>query len=344
VARALKLLGVALLAVVAAGMYGAWRGEQALIANLVVSEPNATLNVPRGTHLGALVESLESRGVLKDGWALRWYARYTKQAGRIQAGEYILKATDTPLTLLERMVRGQTVRYTVTLVEGMTFREIRAALANASPLASSIAELTDEEVMARLGMAEQHPEGWFLPDTYQYARGYTDLDLLRRAHKAMTAYLETAWTQRAQPLPYETAYDALIMASIVEKETGRPDERAQVAGVFVRRLTKGMKLQTDPTVIYGMGERYDGNIRRADLREDTPYNTYVHKGLTPTPIANPGRAALNAALHPASGTALYFVARGDGSGGHTFTDTYAQHKVAVGQYLKALKQRKKAGS
>ncbi|MBT6277913.1 MAG: endolytic transglycosylase MltG, partial [Chromatiales bacterium] len=182
----------------------------------------------------------------------------------------------------------------------------------------------------RLGFPAQHPEGRFFPDTYHFSSGQTDLSVLANAHSAMRQYLDAAWLHRAPQLPYESPDEALIMASIVEKETGAAHERPAIAGVFVRRLRKNMRLQTDPTVIYGLGERFDGNLRRRDLREDTPYNTYVHKGLPPTPIANPGGAAVDAALHPLKGTALYFVAKGNGT--HKFSDTYAQHKRAVALY------------
>ena len=198
--------------------------------------------------------------------------------------------------------------------------------------------------MAALGFEGQHPEGRFLPETYVYQRGDSDLDVLRRAHKAMAQALEQAWQGRAEGLPLDSPYELLTLASIIEKETGLAAERPKIAGVFVRRLKLGMRLQTDPTVIYGLGSAYDGNIRKVDLTTDTPYNTYTRSGLTPSPIAMPGRAALEAAAHPAEGDALYFVAIGDGSGGHVFSATYAQHQVAVAGYLQRLRQARQSNA
>lgn len=337
----LKLLSLTLaLAVVA--MLGVGLGmQQALLQPIQADDPQASFEVRPGMRFGQVTRALEERGLLHDSALLQLYARATGLQSRLQAGEYALHDVATALDLFRAMQSGRTLQYAVTLVEGWTFRQFRAALAGAEHLRQELAGLDDADVMARLGRPDEHPEGRFLPETYHYTRSQSDLDILRRAYQDMHVYLQAAWRERAADLPYETPYDALIMASIIEKETGVPDERARIAGVFVRRLRKGMRLETDPTVIYGMGERYDGNIRRRDLREDTPYNTYVHHGLTPTPIANPGKAAIDAALNPADGTALFFVARGDGSREHQFSDTYAEHRRAVQAYLE---RRRNGGS
>lgn len=226
--------------------------------------------------------------------------------------------------------RGEVVQYSLTLVEGWNFRQLRSALQNQPKLQQTLDGLSDAEIMAHIGAPELHPEGRFFPDTYRFTRGTSDADLLRRAYARLEQVLEEEWQQRSEGLPYQNAYQALVMASIIEKETGVPEERGEIAGVFVRRLARGMLLQTDPTVIYGMGERYKGRITRTDLRTPTPYNTYTNAGLPPTPIAMVGREAIHAALHPADGTSLYFVARGDGS--HVFSDTLDQHNRAVREY------------
>ncbi|MNZ91396.1 putative aminodeoxychorismate lyase [compost metagenome] len=222
------------------------------------------------------------------------------------------------------------VQYSLTLVEGWSFRQLRAALAGQERLEQTLAGLDDATLMQRLGLDGQHPEGRFFPDTYRYVRGMRDIDLLRQAHERLESVLDEEWRQRAEDLPYREPYQALIMASLVEKETGAAEERDEIAGVFVRRLRAGMLLQTDPTVIYGLGERYAGNLTRAHLREPTPYNTYVHAGLPPTPIAMVGREAIHAALHPAAGDSLYFVARGDGT--HVFSRSLDEHNRAVREF------------
>jgi UPF0755 protein len=222
------------------------------------------------------------------------------------------------------------ISYSFTLVEGWTFQQVLEAVREQEALQGTFENLTAEAIMERLGHPGEHPEGRFLADTYHFPRGTTDLALLQRAYGAMQEFLQQEWDRRAADLPFKTPYEALILASIVEKETAVAEERPQIAGVFIRRLRKGMKLQTDPTVIYGMGERFDGNIRRRDLSENTPYNTYVHRGLTPTPISMPGRDAIRAVLHPADGKSLYFVAKGDGS--HYFSATLQEHNKAVRKY------------
>ncbi|NKC13417.1 MAG: endolytic transglycosylase MltG [Gammaproteobacteria bacterium] len=307
--------------------------------HVLAAQTNAAYAVPSGTRFSDLVRDWQQRGFISNPYALRWYGRISKDAQHIKAGEYTIEEDDTPLSLLRSLVKGRTVQHAITLVEGWTFKQIRAAIAQEAKLSQTLVGLDEVQIMARLGAGGQHPEGRFFPDTYYFTRGQKDIDVLQRAHAAMRLYLAAAWPTRATGLPYDSPYDALIMASIVEKETGAAQEREAIAGVLVRRLKKNMLLQTDPTVIYGMGERYAGNIRKKDLREDTPYNTYVHKGLPPTPIANPGAAAIDAALNPTSGSALYFVAKGDGTGTHVFSDTYAQHRRAVEAYRARLRKR-----
>lgn len=303
-----------------------------LTAPLRIADVGDTVDVPRGSTLVRVAAELEGRGILERRSQLVMAGRVTRLADRIKAGEYDIRPGDTTISLLRRIAAGETVRHTITLVEGWSFRQIRTALKAEARLAQTLQAADDADVMRLLGRDGEHPEGRFFPDTYVFARGQGDIDILRRAMSAMDRVLAAEWAGREPELPYDSAYEALTMASIVEKETGAAHERAQIAGVFVRRLRKGMKLQTDPTVIYGMGERFDGDIRRKDLREATPYNTYVISGLPPTPIASPGQAAIHAALHPKPGTSLYFVARSDGSGTHYFSDTYAEHKRAVRRY------------
>ena len=236
----------------------------------------------------------------------------------------------TALQLLDNMVRGKVVQYSLTLVEGWTFKQMMAAI-NAHPsITHTLTGLTNSQLMTQLGWADQHPEGHFYPDTYSFSRGFSDVAFLQRAHRMMVQRLASEWRQRDTTVPYKTPYDALIMASIVERETGAAEERAQIAGVFVRRLKIGMALATDPTVIYGIGASFDGNLRKRDLQTDTPYNTYLRRGLPPTPIAMPGGDAIHAALHPASGKTLYFVARGNGT--HYFSETLQEHNNAVRKY------------
>jgi UPF0755 protein len=251
-------------------------------------------------------------------------------AGRLHAGEYALPQGITPRGLLEAMAAGRVLQRHVTIVDGWTFAEVRQALGRADQLTHTAASEDDAQVMKQVGFADEMPEGRFLPETYAYVKGDSDIDILRRAHAAMVKVLDAAWAGKAGDLPLASPYEALILASIVEKETGRADERPKIAGVFIRRLQAHMLLQTDPTVIYGMGAGYAGNIHRGDLTTDTPYNTYTRAGLPPTPIAMPGKPAIAAALHPAEGTELYFVARGDGS--HVFSSSLAEHNRAVACY------------
>lgn len=282
-----------------------------------------------GRALAHLAQDLSRQGYLTHPRWLTLYARVT-QATHIHAGEYFLPYGLTPLGLLQKLQRGEVVLYRVQLLEGWTFRRALEELHSKDTVVAKLGAGTIAQQLALLDVSIDHPEGWFFPDTYVYARGTSDIELLRRAHTRMQQTLTTLWDARAENLPYRNAYEALIMASIIERETGAEWERDQVAGVFVRRLAKGMRLQTDPTVIYGMGDAYQGKISSKDLKTPTAYNTYTISGLPPTPIALPGRASIYAALHPAEGDALYFVAKGDGT--TYFSATLEEHNRAVRRY------------
>ncbi|MCW8881206.1 MAG: endolytic transglycosylase MltG [Sedimenticola sp.] len=297
---------------------------------LALPETGLIYELPAGSSLSAVAKDLEKQGYIKSALYFQLIARWDGQAGKIKAGEYQLDPGLTPRSLIDLFVAGKVKSHALTIVEGWTFRELLVAIKGHKSLKQTLEGLNDQEIMARLGYPETDPEGRFLPDTYHFPKGTTDIDFLKRAYNAMEQYLNNEWAKRETGLPLKTPYDALILASIVEKETGQETERPEIAGVFIRRLKKGMLLQTDPTVIYGMGERYKGNIRRRDLREDTPYNTYVHKGLTPTPISLPGAHAIHSVLHPGKGNSLYFVAKGDGY--HQFSATLTEHNSAVKKY------------
>ena len=292
---------------------------------------NATIDVPLGLPLPGVVKLLDTRG-FSPGNVYYWraLARELGVAGKLHAGEYALEPGLTPRALLRKMAAGEVIQHHFTIVEGWTFTQLRSALAQDAVLAQTLSGVDDKDLMRRLGDADALPEGQFLPETYSYVKGMSDFDVLRRAHEALRKTLDKLWSERAAESPLTSPYQALTLASIVEKETGRADERPQIARVFLSRLKLGMKLQTDPTVIYGMGAAYDGNIRRSDLETDTPFNTYTRYGLPPTPIALPGKAALDAVVHPAATPALYFVARGDGS--HEFSPTLEAHNRAVAKF------------
>ncbi len=300
-------------------------------------EQTQVIEVAPGQTLSGITAELSQRDLLGEGHgkflrklAVRGYDFATGVSRRLHVGEYELAPGDTLISFLDRLERGDVIQRSFTVIEGWNIRELRQALAHAPGLIKTLPGISDEGLMQRLGRPDLHPEGWFAPDTYFYTAGESDVEVLARAFARQQQILEQAWQQRDPELPYTDAYDALIMASIVEKETGVAHEREEIAGVFVQRLYKGMRLQTDPTVIYGMGEAYDGNIRRRDLQQPTPYNTYVIRGLPPTPIAMPGAEAIHAAVHPAETDALFFVARGDGS--HQFSSTLEQHEQAVREY------------
>ena len=325
---------VVLAALVAGGVYLWQRYTGFSDAPMPGIEQGDTLVVERGDSLASVVAKLRKAGV-ETGHRVEWQAlaRELGAANKLQVGEYALEPGMSARDLLVAMRDGRVLSRRFTIVEGWNIRDLRAALARNPELEHETGTLGDAALMAKLGHAGQHPEGRFLPETYLYVRGDSDLDLLRRAHEAMSAALDEAWASRAPDSVLRNKDEALVLASIVEKETGVADERPQIAGVFARRLKIGMRLQTDPTVIYGMGSAYAGNIRRSDLLTDTPYNTYTRTGLPPTPIAMPGVEALRASVRPAPGDALYFVAVGDGSGRHVFTRSLAEHQAAVRAYL-----------
>ena len=336
------LLVLVLLGLAALG-WAWWRHEAFSSVPLAGIEDGDTLVVERGDHLPAVLGKLHAMGV-RTGPAIQWQllARQMDAAGRIQVGEYALPAGITPQRLLSDMRDGRVIRRRFTIVEGWNIRDLRAALAREQRLGQGIGKLDDAALMEAIGAGGQHPEGRFLPETYDFVRGDTDLDLLRRAHQAMAVALDAAWKGRDREVPVKNPDELLTLASVVEKETGIAEERPQIAGVFARRLRIGMRLQTDPTVIYGMGSAYAGNITRADLQRDTPYNTYTRAGLPPTPIAMPGKAALQAAAHPQPGDALYFVAVGDGSGRHVFSRSLGEHNTAVARYVQRYRAQRAA--
>jgi UPF0755 protein len=298
----------------------------------------STFEIERGAPLAKVARGLEQAGLIERPRTWLRYAQREGLATRIKAGEYRLQPGTSPAMLLAQFVAGDVILHALTLPEGWTFRQALAAIQANAAIESELKNLEDAAVLARLGLRDAHPEGLFFPDTYRFPRGTTDRELLRQAHARLEQELASAWSARAGGLPLESPYDALILASLVEKETGAADERPLIAGVFVNRLRRGMRLQTDPSVIYGLGEKFDGNLRRRDLEADTPYNTYTRAGLPPTPIALVGREALAAALHPAPTDALYFVATGRGDGRHFFAGTLAAHNANVSRHLANLRR------
>ncbi|WP_243830727.1 endolytic transglycosylase MltG [Thiohalophilus thiocyanatoxydans] len=300
-------------------------------------EAPLVFEVEPGSSLKRIVNDLAEQGVIEKPRYILANARLTGNGTRIHVGEYRLETGMQVNDFINMLYQGKVIQYSLTLIEGWNFKQMMEAIQTTPQLEQKTLGLSDKVIMQAIGHEDKHPEGRFMADTYRFTRGMSDVDILTRAYNAMSKYLAEQWPKRADDLPYDTPYEALIMASIVEKETGVPDERDTIAGVFVNRLEKGMRLQTDPTVIYGMGDDYDGNIQRHDLRTDTPYNTYTRGGLPPTPIAMPGREAIHAALHPEDTEYLYFVSRGDGS--HYFSKNLEEHNQAVIKYQ--LKGRKR---
>ena len=294
------------------------------------------LLIEPGDTLSKVAYQLHHKALLDFPQLLILYARFAGQT-KINVGEYQLLQETTPLLLLEQLQSSDVITYKVTLIEGKTFDDFLATLQRQEKIRTVIQSTNHIDIIKSLSLDIEHLEGWFFPDTYSYVAGTTDKMLLLQAHQRMRRILAEEWRERQADLPYQDPYEALIMASIVEKETGAADERSDIAGVFVRRLRRGMRLQTDPTVIYGLGDNYNGNLRRVHLVQATPYNTYVIDGLPPTPIAMPGRQAIRAALNPADGNTLFFVAKGDGS--HYFSETLAEHNKAVRKYQ--IQQRSK---
>jgi UPF0755 protein len=332
---AVLLLGTAILATAAGWiLLDRW-----LATPLAIGDEPLQVEIPRGQPLAATARELAARGVLEHPRWLLAYARFTGADGRIRAGEYSIEPGTTPAGLLALFESGKVVQHTITFVEGSTFRDLRAALTREPHLRQTLAGQGDDAVMSALGEPGQAPEGLFFPDTYVFGKGTTDLEILRQARERMRRELDAAWQSRAGELPLEAPYEALILASIVEKETALASERPRIAGVFVERLRRGMRLQTDPTVIYGLGEAFDGNLRRSDLERDGPYNTYTRTGLPPTPIALPGADALRAAVLPDERGELFFVATGLPDGSHAFSSTLAEHEAAVKEYLVRYRRR-----
>jgi UPF0755 protein len=323
----LALLGLVL--VLAALAAAAWRWVDRPLA---LAGAHAEVSIEVGATPRQVAQAWVNAGVQAPPWLLYEYFRWSGQARRIRAGSYEIAPGTTPRRLLDKMVQGEETLEQLRFVEGWTLRQLRAELARAPHLRHTTTGMTDAELMAALGAPGVPAEGRFFPDTYAYSRGVSDLVVLQRAHGLLHRHLAEAWEQRAPDTPLKSADEALILASIVEKETGVAADRGRVAGVFVNRLRIGMPLQTDPTVIYGLGEAFDGNLRKRDLQADTPYNTYTRGGLPPTPIALPSLASLQAAVRPEPTKALYFVARSDGSGGSVFSETLAEHNRAVNQF------------
>lgn len=323
---------ISLLLVIAGGGAVSWLWRDmnhSLRRPLNIAAPE-TLSIEPGTTLIRVSRDLVDRGWLEQPHYFNFEARRRGLAKSIKAGEYAMQPGMTPLDLLDLVVSGKVVQHSITLLEGWTFRQIMLAIAANDRLRHTLTSHDPRFVMREIGHAGHFAEGRLFPDTYLFPSGTTDIEFLQRAYETMESVLAEEWTRRHQALPYASQYEALIMASLIEKETAIPEERGEIAGVFVRRLERGIKLQTDPAVIYAMGEAFDGNIRRADLELDSPYNTYLHPGLPPTAIASPGRASIRAALQPKDGDFLFFVARGDGS--HHFASTLAEHNRAVRKY------------
>ena len=322
------LVGLAVIGALAAT--AAWELQRRWSAPLNIGDEGYILTVDAGETLRSVAEQLQRDGVFADPWLLRGYGRWSGTDQKIRRGEYRVPPGTTPGALLLLLQRGKVIHYQVTLPEGITLAAALAVLGAQEPLRHELEGPGDPRLLELVKPAES-AEGQFFPDTYHYDRGASDWQILQRAYDAMQQALAEEWSERAAGLPYETPYQALIMASIIERETGLDEERGEIAGVFVRRLQKGMRLQTDPTVIYGLGPAFDGNLTRRHLADESnPFNTYRHGGLPPAPIALPGRASIRAALQPEDGDALFFVARGDG--GHVFSATLAEHERAVRKY------------
>ena len=338
-----KLLVTALTAVLlvagAAG-FALWQVQRYMAAPVQVPVDGTTFEIVPGSSFSSVTGDLVDAGIIDDDTWLRVYARWTGEEGAIQAGEYRLEPGATPRTILEQFTRGAVQLHSFTIVEGWNHRDLLAALHAHDMIDASMTGEDWPALLAALGATHAHPEGLFLPETYRFPRGTTDRELLTQAYELMRSVLAEEWAARGSDTPVKTPYEALVLASIVEKETARADERARIAGVFARRMDKRMRLQTDPTVIYGIGADFDGNLTRKHLLTDTPYNTYTRHGLPPTPIAMPGRDAIHAVLHPAAGDELFFVATGIGDGSHKFSATKAEHDAAVAEYLRRLRQKR----
>lgn len=317
------------LSIIGAMLLSGWLAYYA-ISPLKLQPNSQEINIQAGSGLKSIANQLVTQGVLKEPWRFIFLAKLLQKEQYLQAGSYTLNKNISPYQLLLSLNHGKTTQGSITFIEGRTFEQMRQKLAINDAVKQTIAGLSESDILKLIGSPYSVAEGLFFPDTFYFDRNTTDINLLKISYSAMQLKLEKAWQSRDQGLPYKNSYQALIMASIIEKETGKASERPMIAGVFLNRLRIGMRLQTDPTVIYGMGIRFDGNIRKKDLSIDTPYNTYTRSGLPPTPIAMPGLAAIEAALHPANTKALYFVGKGDGS--HAFSNSLDEHNRAVAKY------------
>jgi UPF0755 protein len=333
----------ALLLIVGVATLGAVQINQFLNTPVSTNGAGVDFEIESGSPFGAVAAQLEQQGIIRSSAKLRLYARWTNRASAIQAGEYYIEEGTTPRSLLEKFTSGAVRLYSFTIIEGWNRWDLIKAMHEHPQLSAT---MTDEDwpaLLESLGAELHHPEGLFLPETYHFPRGTSDRVLLRQAYDLMQDTLTEEWAQRSATSVVKSPYETLILASIIEKETARADERPRISGVFTRRLEKRMRLQTDPTVIYGIGPGFNGNLTKKNLRTDTPYNTYTRRGLPPTPIAMPGRAAINAAVQPANGEELYFVATGLGDGSHQFSATKAEHDDAVAQYLRRLRSQRNKG-
>lgn len=327
--KTLLVVVVLFLAGAATTLYGAW--WWVMQRPVPMQTERVDYIIEAGSGPKAIARQMQKAGIYLDENQFSWLARLTEKDKQLQAGAYEAVQGDTLWTLLERMAQGDMLQTRITLIEGWDYKRIRAELAQNEQVKKTLLGVDDTTLLERLGATATHPEGLFYPDTYVFVPGTSEYDILRRAYQAQRELLEQMWDQRSENLPLKTPYEALILASIVEKETGHSADRERVAGVFINRLRRGMLLQTDPTVIYGMGEAYQGRIRKRDLQTDTPWNTYTRAGLPPTPIATPSKAALQATLHPEQHDFLYFVSRGDGTS--EFSRNLNEHNRAVRKYI-----------
>jgi UPF0755 protein len=318
-----------ILTIVGAGWWF-WRDMQTQLHAPLNLAADIDFTIAPGMSLQAVCRELHRTELMPRAYYLLLEARRQNKQGQLQAGEYLIKQGTTPLQLLDQFVSGKVKQYALTLIEGWTFAQVMGAIKNNGHLLQDLTTTDNAQLMPALGLKEHNPEGLFFPDTYLFPGNTTDIEVLRKAYARMQQILDEEWQQRADGLPYNSTYEALIMASLVEKETGLDEERPMIAGVFVRRMQKGMPLQTDPTIIYALRDKFDGNLRKQDMVINSPYNTYINTGLPPTPIAIAGRGSIHAALHPDDGNALYFVAKGGGA--HHFSDTLSEHNKAVSKY------------
>ncbi len=336
-------LGIVIVALIVVGAAAIWQVDRFLDSPVTVPEDGTSFAIAPGTPFARVSQRLADEGIIAHPALLRIYARVSGKASSVHAGEYFIEPGTTAAGLLRQFTSGDVLLYSFTIVEGWNQWDLLRALHAHPQIDAQMTESDWPALLEELGADTRHPEGLFLPETYHFPRHTSDRKLLQQAYALMQTVLAEEWPKRAADAPVSTPYEALILASIVEKETARADERHRIAGVFARRLDNRMRLQTDPTVIYGIGPDFNGNLTRRDLRTDTPYNTYTRGGLPPTPIAMPGRDAIHAALHPAPGDELYFVATGLSDGSHKFSATKAEHDAAVAEYLKQLRRNRQQG-